>query len=363
MTTKRIHFPFTTAQQRKLLFETWEATGNVMAACRKAHVGRGTFYYWKPRFEEYGYAGLEEFASRAPKEPKRTPPEVEQKVIDMRREHPDWGKKRIADELAKANNRVPLVTANTVKRILKDAALWEVIEAEAKKKQTKTSSRTAEEPGQTVNVDLCFVPATHEVADKLPAVSGSSGRLIVQRSQAKTEERKWPGRVFEDPELTYEEAMLDFIATSRKRENQQETESHEAEQTGQRALKAEKRVLRREEMELRDERRQIREKRKLENAAWKEIRAVRQAEEQTYQALSKEERRQQRQTKRARDERWQALREQRRVTFVQRGREDEAWREKRPSCPSALPGLLSWSSSTTAPVSVWACLCLWLDRT
>jgi hypothetical protein len=49
--------PKTTAQQRKLLFETWEATGNVTAACRKAHVGRGTFYYWKPRFDEYGYAG------------------------------------------------------------------------------------------------------------------------------------------------------------------------------------------------------------------------------------------------------------------------------------------------------------------
>lgn len=70
MTKKRIHFPLTTAQQRKLLFETWEETGNVTQACRKAHVGRGTFYYWKPRFDEQGYAGLEEFSSRAPKRAK-----------------------------------------------------------------------------------------------------------------------------------------------------------------------------------------------------------------------------------------------------------------------------------------------------
>jgi transposase len=134
MNAKRIHFPETTAQQRKLLFETWEATGNVTKACRKAHVGRGTFYYWKPRFDEYGYAGLEEFASRAPKEPRRTPSEVEQQAIALRREHLDWGKRRIADELAKANNWVPLVSPNTVKRILKEADLWEPVEASGGKK-------------------------------------------------------------------------------------------------------------------------------------------------------------------------------------------------------------------------------------
>ena len=67
MTTKRIYYGETTPQQRKFLFETWEATGNVTQACQKAHVGRGTFYYWKPRFEEQGYAGLEEYASREPK--------------------------------------------------------------------------------------------------------------------------------------------------------------------------------------------------------------------------------------------------------------------------------------------------------
>lgn len=134
MTKKRIHFPFTTAQQRKLLFETWEETGNVTQACRKAHVGRGTFYYWKARFDEQGYAGLEEFRSRAPKEPKRTAQEVEQKVISMRRENPSWGKRHITDQVAKANDWVPQVSPNTVRRILRDADLWETGEAEEKKK-------------------------------------------------------------------------------------------------------------------------------------------------------------------------------------------------------------------------------------
>jgi transposase len=76
---------------------------------------------------------LEEFQSHAPKNPHRKAQEVEEKVIAMRRQHTDWGKKRIADELAKGNNWVPLVSPNTVKRILKDAGLWPEPEATAKK--------------------------------------------------------------------------------------------------------------------------------------------------------------------------------------------------------------------------------------
>jgi len=95
----------------------------VSEACRKAHVGRTTFYYWKERFDDQGYAGLEEFASRAPKKTSRTSPEIEEKAIALRVAHPDWGRRRIADELAKANNWVPLISSSTVKRILKETGL------------------------------------------------------------------------------------------------------------------------------------------------------------------------------------------------------------------------------------------------
>ncbi len=131
--TKRIHFPLTTAQQRRLLFETWQASGNVTLACRTAHVGRRTFYYWKPRFDAGGYAALEHFASMAPKQPHRTDPTIEQQIVALRQEHPDWGKQRIADELAKANNWVPVVSPNTVKRILRSASLWSAPMAPEKK--------------------------------------------------------------------------------------------------------------------------------------------------------------------------------------------------------------------------------------
>lgn len=140
MDKKRTYYPVTTAQQRRLLFEIWEATGNVEEACRRAHVSEGTFYHWKPRFEEGGYAGLDELRSRAPKTPHQTDPAIAAEVVTIRETNPTWGKRRITDELAKGNNWVPLVSPNTVKRILRDAGLWPEAESDGKKGGPKTVS-------------------------------------------------------------------------------------------------------------------------------------------------------------------------------------------------------------------------------
>jgi transposase len=137
MDKKRTYYRPTTAQQRRLLFESWEATGNVSEACRKAHVSRRTFYNWKPRFNQAGYPGLETTASSAPKEPQKKSDQIEKQVIEMRRQHPDWGKLRIANELSKSNSWVPLVSPNTVRRILQEAGLWSEPEALTKKKRTE----------------------------------------------------------------------------------------------------------------------------------------------------------------------------------------------------------------------------------
>jgi hypothetical protein len=47
------------------------------------------------------------------------------------------GKRRISDELAKANNWVPVVSPNTIRSILEEAGLWKPDEAEQKKAPSK----------------------------------------------------------------------------------------------------------------------------------------------------------------------------------------------------------------------------------
>jgi len=132
MDKKRTYYGYTTFQQRQLLFETWAATGNVTYACRKAKVSRGTFYRWKPRFEAAGYDGLREFASRAPHHPRKKDAAIATRVTELRRAHPDWGKTRLSQEVAKEHGWVPTVGPNTVKRILKDAGLWPESDSEKK---------------------------------------------------------------------------------------------------------------------------------------------------------------------------------------------------------------------------------------
>lgn len=124
MSPKRTYFGLSTPQQRKLLFESWEESGSVSQACQKARVSRGLFYYWKPRFDKKGYAGLETFESRVAHKLNYKDEAIQKRVIELRQQNPDWGKARISQELAKANNWVPLVSANTVKGILQKANLW-----------------------------------------------------------------------------------------------------------------------------------------------------------------------------------------------------------------------------------------------
>ncbi len=148
MSKEHLHFRRTTPAQRKLLFETWEATGDVPEACRHAHVGRGTFYYWKPRFDAGSYAALVEFADHAPKTPAHIADDLAQQVIARRRQHPTWGKRRISDDMAKDNNWEPLVSPNTVKRILSDAGLWTRIESTAGKKRLRSSVARRKNPAR-----------------------------------------------------------------------------------------------------------------------------------------------------------------------------------------------------------------------
>ena len=52
----------------------------------------------------------------------------------MKKEHEDWGKRRIAEEMAKANNWEPIVSLNTVRRILESAGMWAVPEPKKKER-------------------------------------------------------------------------------------------------------------------------------------------------------------------------------------------------------------------------------------
>jgi transposase InsO family protein len=152
-----------------------------------------------------------------------------------------------------------------------------------------------------VNVDLCFVPVTHQPEVKLPAVSGSSGRLVVERSPSEPTEADYPGRVFAEPDRDYADVMAEFVATSL-------TAPAKAEVDPSDRLKAQKQAFRQEQQHLRDSRRPLRQQRHQADAAWQQL---------------KQDHRQHP------NPAWQTLRQQRRQALGQRDQEDDQWRQKR----------------------------------
>ena len=186
-------------------------------------------------------------------------------------------------------------------------------------------SRTADEPGETVNVDLCFVPATHPAEVKLPAVSGSSGRLVVSPVKGQAAERTWAGQVFEDRTLDYTTAMQTFVVASLP-DAQPMVQPESPVQTEKRSRREQKHQLRRETLVLRDARRQERSQRKTEDAAWRTLR-------------------QQRRDSKISNETWRQLRSQRTQEFEQRQQADAIWRKQRQALRercAQLPLVTAW---------------------
>ncbi|MGA9692743.1 MAG: IS481 family transposase [Pseudonocardiaceae bacterium] len=82
-------------------------------------VSRQTLHTWLTRYARHGLAGLIDRTHRPPSCPHQAPAEVETTVCELRREHPRWGPRRIAFELARtAAETATVVSRSTVYRIL-----------------------------------------------------------------------------------------------------------------------------------------------------------------------------------------------------------------------------------------------------
>jgi len=169
---KRPYFRPTTPAQRRLLFETYEATGDVAEACAKAHVGRGTFYYWRPRFEADGYAALEQERSRAPHRTRIPPiaPEIVAEVKAYKQAHPEAGYRTVAQRVRQAHDWQPVIGPSKVRLILIEAGLVKPVSPPPTAGAEVTVVH-APQPEQTVNIDLCVVPLSHDASTALLSAS------------------------------------------------------------------------------------------------------------------------------------------------------------------------------------------------
>ena len=189
-----------------------------------------------------------------------------------------------------------------------------------------------------MNIDIALVPVSHEAEAKLPAVSCSSGKLVVERPKEEEAEYQYPGRVFEKEALSYEEAMKGFIFASEAHSESSSDVSQRPEPVKQESIKAQKKAFHLEEVELRTERRKVRKQREEEDGAWAIVRAQRKDEKENQKGVSSEQ-------KKAQDEYWKQVKTQRQEQKKRRKEDDKIWRQKRRDFKerkSQLPSITAW---------------------
>lgn len=188
------------------------------------------------------------------------------------------------------------------------------------KRNREVVVRTAEQPGQAVNIDLCFVPEEHLAQEKLPAVSGSSGHLIVEHLQSPGEEAHWPGQVFAEAGLDYVEAMGQYAFATRDRLVRRSSE---------RIPELSEATNWRKEWEGRAERYHVREQRKREDVIWKTAKTTWRQTRQAYQAMTLAERKEQRAAYQFACQTWETVRQAHQAMLQLRQQENQAWHQSK----------------------------------
>jgi transposase InsO family protein len=168
-------------------------------------------------------------------------------------------------------------------------------------------------------VDLCFVPEQHVAQEKLPAVSGSSGHLVIERLATAEQPATWPGQVFAETDLAYEEAMQQYV---------QATEDRQIHSRTPRDPQVEAPTRWRQSWEGRAERHQVLQQRKQEDVDWKTSKVTFRQARLAYRQLSKEQRDQQKKAWQAKQATWNQLRERRRRQQQERNLENHAWHQR-----------------------------------
>jgi transposase InsO family protein len=329
----RPYFRPTTVSQRQHLFRVVQETGNVSAAARQAHVGRGTYYTWRERYAAAGLAGLTAEGSRAPHRTRIPPvsPEIRQEVLAYDQAHPGLGCRTVAHRVRQAHNWAPVISHRKV---------WEIRQAAAAPREhpasagptpaapayTPVAAVHAPQPNQTFNVDLCVVPVTHAGDHELAAVSlyAAAAGATPPEPAAAPAAPTWPGQVFADPTRSYPAQMQAYAAQRAVKRAAQGQRKHR-----RRQKQAERAEVHAQRDELRLQRRRVRLARQGEDAAWKTHRQARQQAEQTWPAQAKAERQAQRAAHQAEQAHWRAAKAARREQQDQRAAEDDAWRQTR----------------------------------
>ncbi len=124
--------------------------------CERFGISRKTGYKWKERFELLGPVGLDDLPRVAKTFPHRTAAEVERRLVELKRQHPRWGPKKLVCLLTRRHPHLGAPAASTAGDILKRHGLVEPRRTPARRSPLWKSPplRPVTAPNDTWSIDF-----------------------------------------------------------------------------------------------------------------------------------------------------------------------------------------------------------------
>jgi transposase len=101
-------------QRVQFVMRVSQEPGNLAGVCREFGISRPTGYLWLRRYQAQGAAGLSDQSRRPRQVPERTARAVEDVIVEMRRQRPDWGARKLQVLLRRRGLELPVVTIHRV---------------------------------------------------------------------------------------------------------------------------------------------------------------------------------------------------------------------------------------------------------
>lgn len=101
-------------QRVRFVIEASQQGGNLAGVCREFGISRPTGYLWLRRYQAAGVGRLCEHSRRPRQVPGRTGWEVEEQIVELRRQRPDWGARKLQVLLQRRGLEMPVVTIHRV---------------------------------------------------------------------------------------------------------------------------------------------------------------------------------------------------------------------------------------------------------
>lgn len=121
---RRKYRVLTTFLERKLMIKTYLETHNIAESCRRTGVSINTFRRWYPHYLESGLEGIKKPKSHVNKHLGRIEEKYKNRIIELKKKHPQWGRRTIASVICNENNGKKIISPSGVQKVLEKNNLW-----------------------------------------------------------------------------------------------------------------------------------------------------------------------------------------------------------------------------------------------